>query len=244
MTHSPTTLTSSQATVEVQPVTGLEGSIRVPGSKSLTNRALICAALAPGTSRLSGMLRSEDTEVMVDALRQIGVPIELSADGREATVQGMAAEGKSLTADIFVANSGTTIRFLTAMLSALGGRYRLHGIDRMHQRPIDDLLRAINQVGGGAISENNNGCPPVMIDSKGWDGGELTVHGGVSSQYLSGVMMASPLSRKPLKIVVQGELVSRPYVDMTASVMRASVSTATKRAMASLPLMLQQNIRR
>ena len=212
---------SSQTTVEVQPSGQVNGSIRPPGSKSLTNRALICAALARGTTHLTGVLRSEDTEVMIDALRQLDVRIDLSPDGRVADVSGIGGSDDSHKAEVYVANSGTTIRFLTAMLSALGGNYRLHGIDRMHQRPIGDLLTAINQTGGGASSEQGDGCPPVRIDSQGWQGGKVTVGGNVSSQYLSGIMMAAPLSRSPLEIHVEGELVSRPYVDMTLAVIRS-----------------------
>lgn len=219
---------SSQATVEVQPTGPVNGTIRPPGSKSLTNRALICAALAQGTSHLTGVLRSEDTDVMIDALRQLDVQIDLSPDGRTADVVGMGAGSGSHQAEVYVANSGTTIRFLTAMLSALGGNYRLHGVDRMHQRPIGDLLTAINQTGGGASSEQGDGCPPVVIDSQGWQGGKVTVAGNVSSQYLSGIMMAAPLSRSPLEIHVQGELVSRPYVDMTLAVMRSFGIVATE----------------
>lgn len=210
----------AESTVQVTPVGPLVATIRPPGSKSLTNRAFICAALAPGKSQLHGVLRSEDTAVMIDALRQIGVKIDLHDDGRSAIVAGLAPSDGQHQANVFVANSGTTIRFLTAMLSARGGRYRLHGIDRMHQRPIGDLLTAIQPVGGGACSENDNGCPPVVIDSSAWQGGSIHVAGNVSSQYLSGILMAAPLSQADVQIRVQGELVSRPYVDMTLAVMR------------------------
>ncbi len=124
--------------------------------------------------------------------------------------------------EMFIANSGTTIRFLAAALSAFGGDYRLHGVDRMHQRPIADLIDAIGFVVDGNIETvSPGGCPPVAIASRGWRSGKLSVAGSVSSQYLSGLMMAAPITRQSSQISVTGELVSRPYVDMTADVMRS-----------------------
>ncbi|MGB7327367.1 MAG: 3-phosphoshikimate 1-carboxyvinyltransferase [Rubripirellula sp.] len=226
--------------VEVVPVGRVCGHIRPPGSKSLTNRALICAAFARGNSILSGALKSEDTEVMIDAVRAIGVAVQIEDGGstlRVDTSARLVAKIDDATTEMFIANSGTTIRFLTAALSAYGGHYRLHGVDRMHERPIGDLVTAIDGVIDGHIETMSaDGCPPVLIQSNRWRPGELSVAGSVSSQYLSGLMMAVPITgvsstgvsstsvsstSVSSRIQVIGELVSRPYVDMTAEVMRS-----------------------
>ena len=218
--------------VEVIPGGPVQGSVRPPGSKSLTNRALVCAAFAQGNSIITGALRSEDTEVMVEAMRSIGVTIEASEGGKKLAVDTSNRQQLNKDSDcksLFIANSGTTIRFLTAALSAAAGHYRLHGVARMHERPIADLVDAIAPVQQGSIeTESENGCPPVLIQSDGWSDGQLSVAGSVSSQYLSGLMMAAPIARanqsqtsEPTIVCVNGELVSRPYVDMTAFVMRS-----------------------
>lgn len=227
---------ATDTVVEVIPGGRVDGRIRPPGSKSLTNRALICAAFADGPSMLHGALHSEDTSVMIDAVRAIGVEIDASDGGRTLQVRtpGIAAtashDGDTVTdrIDMFIANSGTSIRFLTAALSAAGGSYLLHGVPRMHQRPIGDLVEAISPVIDGEIKAISEGqCPPVQIASGGWNGSDLSVAGSISSQYLSGLMMAAPIahsrrtSDQPIRIKVSGELVSRPYVDMTAAVMRS-----------------------
>jgi len=239
------------ASVEVVPGGPVTGTVRPPGSKSLTNRALICAAFATGQSVLSGALRSEDTQVMINALVSIGVGIEVSDGGRTLVVDGWRAETATQQAkddqakddqaalkELYIANSGTSVRFLAAALSALGGQFRLHGVERMHERPIGDLIAAIAPVIDGSVKAvSPNRCPPVEIRSRGWQGLEIGVGGAVSSQYLSGLMMAAPISgiraassenggaansaTEVMQISVQGELVSRPYVEMTAEVMRA-----------------------
>ena len=211
--------------VQVVPGGPVRGKMRPPGSKSLTNRALICAAFAGEVSTLTGALSSEDTEVMIEALRAIGVEITI-ADGGQTLHVDPSRRKQSLdqTAELFIANSGTSIRFLTAALSALGGRYRLSGVTRMHARPIGDLIDAISEVVDGSIStELDNGCPPVVMNCKGWSGSEMSVAGNMSSQYLSGLMMAAPVKEepKPIELQVTGQLVSRPYVDMTAQVMES-----------------------
>jgi 3-phosphoshikimate 1-carboxyvinyltransferase len=228
----PSDLPASPPAVELIPGGPVVGNVRPPGSKSLTNRALICAAFASGPSRLSGALQSEDTEVMIAALRRIGVQIDVRDAGRVIEVDPAAAAPCREAMELFVANSGTTVRFLTAALSAFGGQYRLVGVSKMHERPIGDLIRAIEPLIQGSIQATSPGdCPPVEIDSSGWSGQRVSVAGSVSSQYLSGLMLAAPiaLSRAnrgsaaevSLTIDVAGELVSRPYVDMTASVMRS-----------------------
>ena len=213
--------------VEITPGGPVTGSIRPPGSKSLTNRALICAAFAAGRSKLTGALRSEDTEVMIEALRAIGVKIDVTAGGRILEVDPTSCVNQNDAVELYIANSGTTVRFLTAALSAFGGNYLMHGVPRMHERPIGDLITSIGTVIDGAIEATSpGGCPPVVIRSTGWNGRRVDVAGNVSSQYLSGLMLAAPIAlssagRESITIEVCGELVSKPYVEMTAKVMRA-----------------------
>ncbi len=207
--------------IEIQPTGPLNAVVRPPGSKSITNRALVCAALAAGTSQLTGVLDSEDTRVMVDSLEQLGLSIDHDPQTARLKIGGGGGQVPQRSADLFVANSGTTIRFLTAMLAACQGVYRLDGIARMRERPIADLIEALNQLGGHVISESANGCPPVRIDAKGLAGGVARIRGDISSQFLSGLLMASPAARGDVELIVDGELVSKPYVTMTLQVMRA-----------------------
>ena len=195
--------------------------VRVPGSKSLTNRALIVAALADGPSTLVGALDSEDTRVMVDSLQKLGISVEHDPAARTIRVQGCANKIPAREADLFVANSGTSLRFLTAMVATGSGTFRLDGTPRMRQRPVADLLQALNGLGADATSDLGTGCPPVTIKASGLDGGYAFVKGDVSSQFLSGLLMALPYSRDTTSVEVEGVLVSRPYVAMTMSVMEA-----------------------
>lgn len=211
--------------VEVVPAGQVNGRIRPPGSKSLTNRALVCAAVADGNSVLTGALQSEDTAVMIEAVRALGVHVNVTDGGETLVVDTSSRRPPSPDGEatrLFIANSGTTVRFLTAALSALGGHYVLHGVPRMHQRPIGDLVDAIVPVVDGSIAcQSEGGCPPVVLRCNGWLPGDVSVAGSVSSQYLSGLMMAAPIAGRETNIHVTGELVSRPYVDMTAQVMRS-----------------------
>ncbi|MGQ9576256.1 MAG: 3-phosphoshikimate 1-carboxyvinyltransferase [Thermoguttaceae bacterium] len=204
------------------PVSGpVRGSIRPPGSKSITNRALVCAALAQGRSLLRGALDSEDTRVMLDALGKLGVGLEHDAPSETIRVPGCGGQYPATSADLFLANSGTSMRFLTALASLGHGTFRLDGTPRMRQRPIEDLLRALRQLGVDAASEQANGCPPVIVRARGLPGGRATVAGNISSQFLSGLLMAAPYASRPVELLVSGELVSKPYVAMTLAVMRA-----------------------
>ncbi|HUG67550.1 MAG TPA: 3-phosphoshikimate 1-carboxyvinyltransferase [Pirellulaceae bacterium] len=207
--------------IEIKPTGPLNASIRPPGSKSITNRALICAALAEGESVLTGALDSEDTGVMAAALRRLGLQVVQDVSRSSIRVAGCGGALLHDRADLHVENSGTTIRFLTAMLAACRGNFRLDGNARMRERPIADLLAALEQLGGIATSENANGCPPVVIAANGLRGGTATIRGNISSQFLSGLLMAAPYSQYPVTIDVEGELVSKPYVTMTLGVMSA-----------------------
>jgi len=206
--------------LEITPVYGpLRGRIRPPGSKSITNRALVCAALADGNSTLRGALASEDTHVMAEALRQLGVSVQGEAEVLQ--IRGCGGAIPATQAELFVANSGTSMRFLTA-LAALGqGKFRIDGTPRMRQRPIDDLLAGLAQLGVHAESELDNSCPPVLVHAAGLLGGKATVRGDVSSQFLSGLLMAAPYASRRIELTVDGPLVSQPYVRLTLGVMRS-----------------------
>ena len=138
----------------------VNAQVRPPGSKSITNRALVCASLANGVSQLSGILDSEDTQVMVTCLEQLGLQIDWNKNDATLQIQGCGGGIPSDHAELHVVNSGTTIRFLTSLVTLGNGTYRLDGIARMRQRPISDLLDALNQLGGSTKSENGDGCPP------------------------------------------------------------------------------------
>lgn len=211
----------SESSLEIAPVGPLRAEVRPPGSKSITNRALVCAALAQGSSRLTGALDSEDTRVMVDSLRRLGLDVAVDTTTATIDVVGCGGRWPLRRADLFVGNSGTTIRFLTAMVAIGEGQYRLDGIHRMRERPIGDLLDALRGVGVDARSEADNGCPPVIVHANGLPGGTLRVRGDVSSQFLSGLLMAAPYARRDVELLVDGVLVSQPYVTMTLEVMRS-----------------------
>jgi 3-phosphoshikimate 1-carboxyvinyltransferase len=199
-------------------------TVTVPGSKSITNRALVLAALASrsGSCVLEGALHSEDTEVMVDCLRKLGFRIGTDWEQKKITVYPNETRRiiPAKSADLFVANSGTTMRFLAAIVSAGKGDYRLDGVPRMRERPIQDLLDALRSMGVNAQSEAGTGCPPIRIQSSGLKGGEVSVRADVSSQFLSGLMMASAYAEGHVTIRVEGRRVSEPYIRMTDWMMR------------------------
>ncbi len=213
--------------IAISPTGAVRGAIQPPGSKSITNRALVCAALAEGTSTLTGALDSEDTQVMVESLKRLGLEVRASAENTTLEVEGCAGRIAATGADLFVGNSGTTIRFLTALVALGNGRFRLDGVARMRERPIGDLLAALATFGVEATSETNNNCPPVVVQARGIPGGKALVRGDISSQFLSGILLAAPYAASPVELEVTSELVSKPYVEMTLAVMRAFGATVT-----------------
>ncbi len=178
--------------IEIQPTGPLRATIRPPGSKSITNRALVCAALAEGESLLTGALESEDTEVMMKALGRLGIVVEHDPAAATVRVVGCGGQLPAREADLYVANSGTTARFLTAVCALGQGTYRLDGTPRMRERPIADLLGALRQLGADAVSERDNGCLPVVVRGSGLRGGRAVLAGSVSSQFLSALLLAAP----------------------------------------------------
>ncbi len=204
----------------ITPAAGpIRGSIRPPGSKSLTNRALAIAALAEGQSRLVGVLDSTDTQVMIESLNRLGIEVRHDRENCIAEVEGCAGVPPAKVADLWLENSGTSIRFLTAVCALGHGIFRLDGNPRMRQRPVAPLVDALNSLGSHAACEKDTGCPPVLVKSQGLQGGSATVPGDISSQFLSALLIASPGAKQPVELHIEGELVSRPYVEMTLGVM-------------------------
>ena len=206
------------STVNIGPQVAAHGTLAVPGSKSLTNRALVTAALAEGHSTLRGVLVAEDSEVMIEALNRLGVPVE--SRGSDLLVQGVGGPAPATEAELDLRLSGTSIRFLTALVALGKGCFVLDGTARMRERPIADLLDALGQLGVDATSASGNGCPPVVVRANGLKGGYVKVRGDRSSQFLSGLLMAAPYAAGDVVLEVEGELLSKPFIDMTLSVMQ------------------------
>jgi 3-phosphoshikimate 1-carboxyvinyltransferase len=196
----------------------LNATVRVPGSKSLTNRALLMASLADGTTRLTNALFSDDSCYFANALQLLGFDVHLDADRNEMTVTGGGGRIPAGHAEIFVGNSGTSARFLSAFLTLGNGTYVLDGEARMRERPIQDLVDALQQL--GVELEATSGCPPVTIYANGLRGGKTQIAGNLSSQFLSALLMVAPYAATSIGIEVVTELHSKPYVDMTLAIMR------------------------
>ncbi len=199
----------------------VSGTARVPGSKSITNRALLIAGLARGHSTLTGALFSDDTRYMADGLNALGLTVVPDAATDRFEVDGGDGRFPLDQADLFIGNSGTTARFLTAALAVGHGTYRLDGVPRMRQRPIGPLLKALQQLGVDARSEPENDCPPIVVHANGLPGGHARMAGNLSSQFFTGLLLVAPYARQGVTIEVEGELVSKPYITITAEVMRA-----------------------
>ena len=197
------------------------GELCLPGSKSITNRALLLAALARGTTHLHNLLWSDDTHYMAESLKKLGIAnMRFSNDFKDAEISGASGKFSSKKAELFIGNSGTSIRFLTAAASLGNGDFTLTGIDRMKERPIRDLVDALIQVGAKIDYAEKEGFPPVVIHANGLGGGTMHIKGNISSQYLTAVLLAAPCMENPLTILVDGELISKPYVAMTLRMMQ------------------------
>jgi 3-phosphoshikimate 1-carboxyvinyltransferase len=207
----------------LRPVSGpVNASVRLPGSKSITNRALLLAALAEGDSRLTAPLHSDDTFYMTSALKELGVSIEETSEG-DFLVRGTSGKFHAPGKTLFIGNSGTTIRFLTAAscLVPLETDVVLDGVERMRERPIRDLLGALLTLGAVAESVNGHGCPPVRVRGGGLPGGNCRLRGDVSSQFLTALLQVAPYADRDVRIEIIGDLISKPYIDITQSVMRS-----------------------
>jgi len=203
--------------------------IAVPGSKSITNRYLVIAALAAGEVTLTGMLHSDDTHFMLEGLKALGFFVDVDWSALTCRVRGENGRIPARGAELYVGASGTTMRFLSAFVALGEGRFRLDGTPRMRERPIEDLLQGLRLMDVNARSETNNGCPPVIVDATGLPGGRTAIDGSRSSQYISAMLLVAPYSKAPLELEVTGNFVSKPFVELTLKNMSDfGVLTATE----------------
>ena len=207
--------------LDIAPVMHVEGTVRLPGSKSISNRTLVLAALAEGSTTIIDLLASDDTLVMLGALRSLGIKWE-QIDERTHLVHGASGALPIHEADLFMGNAGTAIRPLTAALAVIGGDFTLHGVSRMHERPIGDLVDALNAIGAQIEYTGVEGFPPLRIRRGHIHADRMSVRGNVSSQFLTALLMSAPLMAKehPVTIDVIGELISKPYIEITLNLMR------------------------
>lgn len=194
------------------------GTISVPGSKSISNRALVLAALANHTTVLEGMLISDDTKVMMEALGKVGVKCEIN--GTTITVHGCNGKFTAYTGELYFKNAGTATRFFTTLACLIDGEITITGNERMQERPLKDLVEALQNNGQEISYEKNEGYPPVTIKKNQLAGGNITISGNTSSQYISSLLLAAPYSLTPTTIIIEGNLVSRPFLDITLNMMK------------------------
>lgn len=205
----------------LEPISRVEGTVNLPGSKSVSNRALLLAALARGTTHLTNLLDSDDIRHMLNALKSLGVKYQLSADKTECTVQGLGrAFSSTEPLSLFLGNAGTAMRPLCAALCLGNGEFTLTGEPRMEERPIAHLVDALRQAGAHIDYLKKDGYPPLTIEGKGLWGGEVVIDGSVSSQFLTAFLMAAPMASGDMRIKIRGELVSKPYIDITLHIMQ------------------------
>ncbi|NPT60889.1 3-phosphoshikimate 1-carboxyvinyltransferase [Paraburkholderia elongata] len=207
--------------LDLGPFSRASGTVRLPGSKSISNRVLLLAALAEGETTITNLLDSDDTRVMLDALEKLGV--RLKREGDTCVVTGTRGAFTARTADLFLGNAGTAVRPLTAALAVNGGDYRIHGVPRMHERPIGDLVDGLRQIGAKIDYEENEGYPPLRIrPAQITADAPIRVRGDVSSQFLTSLLMTLPLLRTESgvsTVQVDGELISKPYIEITIKLM-------------------------
>ncbi len=210
--------------LDLPPIANVSGTVRMPGSKSLSNRMLLLAALAAGTTELDGLLESDDTSVMLDALKALGVAWHKhSAQGASGryVVPGAGGPFPIKAADLFMGLSGLSMRTLTAALAFSSGRYRLDGVARMRERPIGDLVDALRPLGADIRYEQVAGFPPLRVEvATPSANSQVRIRGDVSSQFLTGLLQALPLRPTGATVDVDGELISKPYVEITLNLMR------------------------
>ncbi len=206
--------------LQLAPVNSLRGEVQLPGSKSISNRVLLLAALAEGDTVVRGLLDSDDVRYMLEALKALGVNWQQLGDSRDFVVEGCGGALPEAAGDFFLGNAGTAMRTLSALLAVQGGDYTVRGVARMHERPIGDLVDAVEQLGAKIEYLGEWGYPPLKIgeraDSKA---GPVSIKGDVSSQFTTGLLQCGPLLKTGLQIDIDGELISKPYVQMTISLM-------------------------
>ncbi|MFT6348515.1 MAG: 3-phosphoshikimate 1-carboxyvinyltransferase [Psychromonas sp.] len=206
----------------LNPIKKVDGEINLPGSKSLSNRALLLAALAQGTTTLTNLLDSDDIRHMLNALKKLGVNYQLSKDKKQCVVEGLGRAfntAESGLLELFLGNAGTAMRPLCAALCLGQGEYTLTGEARMFERPIGSLVDALQQAGAQVTYLKNENYPPLKIKGTGLKGGKIKIDGSVSSQFLTAFLMAAPLAAEDTEIEIVGELVSKPYIKITLQIM-------------------------
>jgi 3-phosphoshikimate 1-carboxyvinyltransferase len=208
-------------TLTLKTIAKIDGEINLPGSKSLSNRALLLAALAEGTTKITNLLESDDTRHMLNALKQLGIIYTLSEDKTECKVTGNAGAIHSANLqELFLGNAGTAMRPLCAALCLGTGAYLLTGEPRMKERPIGHLVDALREAGAKISYQENEGYPPLLIEANGLSGGNVKIDGAISSQFLTALLLAAPLAKEDMTISIIGELVSKPYIDITLHIMK------------------------
>ena len=206
--------------IDLAPIRHVRGTVKLPGSKSISNRILLLAALASGETRVRDLLEADDTEVMVNALKALGVDVTDEGAG-SVRVRGAGGLFPVKQADLFLGNAGTAVRPLTAVLALCGGEYRVRGVPRMHERPIADLVDALRSLGARVDYLGTSGYPPLEIHPAAVRaGGSVNVRGNVSSQFLTGLLIALPLTGARTVVRVEGDLVSKPYIEITLNTVR------------------------
>ncbi|WP_374352500.1 3-phosphoshikimate 1-carboxyvinyltransferase [Chitinimonas sp.] len=230
--------------LDLAPCSVAHGAVRLPGSKSISNRTLLLAALADGRTQVRGLLDSDDTRRMLEALQTLGVNWQQEGE-RDYVVDGVAGRFPVANAELFLGNAGTAFRPLTAALALMTGHYQLSGVARMHERPIGDLVDALRTLGAQIDYLGTPGFPPLAI--KPWQnqhneqpGLRTSVRGDVSSQFLTALLMALPLSREDTLIEVAGELISKPYIEITLNLMRRFGMQVERRGWSEFHLPAQQ----
>jgi 3-phosphoshikimate 1-carboxyvinyltransferase len=213
---------SNMETLEVTPIKSLDGTVTLPGSKSLSNRCLLLAALSEGTTRVDNLLESDDIRYMLEALDKLGVPVE-RVDETSVIVTGQGGPINAPSDEIcelFLGNAGTAMRPLAAALCMGKGNFVLDGVPRMRERPIADLVDGLQQLGADVTCVQETGCPPVTIKANGLKGGKADISGKMSSQFLSSLLMAAPVVDGDVTITIKDELISAPYVALTIGLMK------------------------
>ncbi len=206
--------------LDLYPIARVDGTVVLPGSKSISNRILLLAALAQGSTEVKGLLASDDTQRMLEALQKLGVNWVQHGQSRDFSVPGIGGPFPVKEADLFLGNAGTAFRPLTAALALAGGSYQLSGVPRMHERPIGDLVDALRAVGADIRYLGNEGFPPLAIQPAKIEAGRrVPIKGNVSSQFLTALLMALPLTGQDVTIEVVGELISKPYIEITLNLM-------------------------
>jgi 3-phosphoshikimate 1-carboxyvinyltransferase len=207
--------------LDLKPVRKVQGNVVLPGSKSISNRTLLLAALCDGTTEIKNLLASDDTKVMLDALKILGVNWQRHGETNDYRVEGINGAFKVKQATLFMGNAGTAIRPLCAALAMSNGDYQLSGVPRMHERPIGDLVDGLRQIGAQIDYLGNAGFPPLQVKTAAIHLQEkIKVRGDVSSQFLTALLMALPLAKQRATIEVVGELISKPYVEITLNLMQ------------------------